>query len=259
MPSIAQDTQDATKGPDKNVIHIADLDDGPHVAENRQMLKRKAYETTNTSNITIPKTRSFLQTEKEKAYGSTESNPCMSYYHRKSCAKIDIVEGKTLEEMIKTYAKDWMHAYDDLRYVYIPIQEHGDHWYLMAMSIKERIIYYPHPDVIDETIQHIQETMKTVGKVISQMMKTDFFPPNYMSELNDNCPWEVKGTGLKTESNAKAMINSPNEYVNLNSSNQPMMNEKCLRMRIALDLLMGEHNKEWNMLDMKSKSFWLKV
>ncbi|KAJ1376080.1 hypothetical protein SESBI_50333, partial [Sesbania bispinosa] len=29
---------------------------------------------------------------------------------------IDIAEGKTLEEMIKTYAKDWMHAYDDLRY-----------------------------------------------------------------------------------------------------------------------------------------------
>ncbi|KAK7272932.1 hypothetical protein RIF29_13975 [Crotalaria pallida] len=53
----------------------------------------------------------------------------------------DIQNGATVDNIRARYISTWMPQSKYLRYVFIPICENGDHWYLMVVSLQNEMLY----------------------------------------------------------------------------------------------------------------------
>ncbi|KAK2374107.1 ubiquitin-specific protease ESD4 [Trifolium repens] len=54
----------------------------------------------------------------------------------------DVFLGKTIEELIDIYCKDWMPSYPRLKYIYVSINTSSDHWFFMVISMQLQTIYH---------------------------------------------------------------------------------------------------------------------
>ncbi|KAJ1402715.1 Papain-like cysteine peptidase superfamily [Sesbania bispinosa] len=179
----------------------------------------------------------------------------------------DVRVGSTLESMIDIYAKDWMPTYSTLKYIYVPIEEITGQWYLMVVSLNEKIIYHLDPYYEDQDIIRRRDNIRNLAEIISQMVQTEVFPPNFANTLQLG-GWEIsdafapsKGNGEHYSELISYSILWVMDWLYMRGAFQHNtlreMNTDILRMKIALDLLCGNHNEKWEIVQTKAKEFWV--
>ncbi|KAK7310104.1 hypothetical protein RJT34_07379 [Clitoria ternatea] len=109
--------------------------------------------------------------------------------------KDDVLQGLSVKQLLKLYAENWMQPFLNLKYIYLPIKDKR-HWYLMVISLEERIVHHLDSCLQVTDVMQRHETIRT------------------------------------------------------------MLNENAVRMKAALDLLLGSYNecKEW--LEAIAEIFW---
>ncbi|KAJ1405632.1 Papain-like cysteine peptidase superfamily [Sesbania bispinosa] len=196
-----------------------------------------------------------------------ESEKCPSVWCLPPSFHDDVRMGLTTEDLIDKYMKDWMPIYNDLKYIYVPIEDIAGQWYLMLVSIQDKVIYNLDP-YIEQALEHSRrETIRNVAIVIAQVIGTEYYPPNFAIGKLQLDAWEISdafspSTGpavTESELISKSIL-WVMDWLYMRNAFQPNisreMNQEVLRMKVALDLLCGKHNQYWPMLQMKSKAFW---
>ncbi|KAJ1379133.1 Ulp1 protease family, C-terminal catalytic domain [Sesbania bispinosa] len=75
--------------------------------------------------------------------------------------------------------------------IYVPIQEAGGHWYLVVVSLVDRVVYHL-DSILDEKLvitSHFQ--IEKVCDALSSIICTYHFPPNYGNGLVEVDKWEI--------------------------------------------------------------------
>ncbi|KAJ1381108.1 Ulp1 protease family, C-terminal catalytic domain [Sesbania bispinosa] len=139
----------------------------------------------------------------------------------------DILSKKENDELKNIYLKDWMPQFTDIKYIYVPIEEVGGHWYLMVISLVERVVYHLDSLLGEKNVNPRHFHMGKVCDALSKLVGCDEFPPDYGNGLVEVPNWEI--------------------------------NEKVVRMKVAMDLLCGEHNECWNSLQANVTTFWQRL
>ncbi|KAJ1396729.1 Ulp1 protease family, C-terminal catalytic domain [Sesbania bispinosa] len=54
----------------------------------------------------------------------------------------DILTGHSTTEIMTKYCDEWMPTSNDLKFIYVPITDNKDHWFLIVMNIEEHKIFH---------------------------------------------------------------------------------------------------------------------
>ncbi|CAJ2656637.1 unnamed protein product [Trifolium pratense] len=53
--------------------------------------------------------------------------------------------GVTIEELIEKYGKNWMPHFENLKHIYIPIDDCVGNWFLMVAAVDDQVLYHLDP------------------------------------------------------------------------------------------------------------------
>ncbi|KAJ1390419.1 Ulp1 protease family, C-terminal catalytic domain [Sesbania bispinosa] len=173
----------------------------------------------------------------------------------------DINRGMNMDDLMNKYVNLWMPQYYDLKYIYVPIKECGGHWYLTVISIQEKVVYHLDSLLDPKNVNPRRYHIGKVCETLAATLQSKHFPLEFGNGLACVDNWEVTdapGLGnCGTWSNSAVWIL---DWMKMEDTFQPnmigAMNEKIVRMKIAIDLLSGEHNECWETLQAKVQTFW---
>ncbi|KAJ1415884.1 Papain-like cysteine peptidase superfamily [Sesbania bispinosa] len=176
----------------------------------------------------------------------------------------DLQRGNNIDYFKEKYVPQWMPPSANLKYIYVPVEDIAGRWYLMVVSIGDQMVY--HLDIfLDKNLQIVRRRiMEHLCEMLSQLMGSRSYPDNLFKDVLDLFTWEVmEATGLPHipwgERSAVWVVDWMYMVDSFQPNLSPSMNEKVLRMRVAMDLLCGDHNECWNNLKAKTESFWRSV
>ncbi|MED6189916.1 hypothetical protein PIB30_100655 [Stylosanthes scabra] len=159
-------------------------------------------------------------------------------------------------ELVKKYAH-YMPATADLQFIYVPIMENGgDHWYLMVMSIPDKILYHLTHTAILKTMNH--------GTALSEIIFLEDYAECGLQKLVNFEGWDVGnaiGIPKCTNRNDSAVwviqwMDIQEEFIPVVP---PKLHEEWTRMYSALDLIIGEWNEVRADVDERFQKWWLNL
>ncbi|KAK2419568.1 ubiquitin-specific protease ESD4 [Trifolium repens] len=104
----------------------------------------------------------------------------------------DVKYGHNLESLATTYSTNFMSPFTTLKYIYVPSKDEGGHWFLMVISIKDKIVYHLDSFLQPQNIATRREIISKLCKVIAELVLTDKYPNNYLNGSTDFGDWEIK-------------------------------------------------------------------
>ncbi|KAJ1390845.1 Ulp1 protease family, C-terminal catalytic domain [Sesbania bispinosa] len=172
-------------------------------------------------------------------------------------------EGSTIEDLLTNYATLWMPPYPKLKHIYVPIQEETGHWYLAVISLAEKVIYHMDPNVSPKDLEDRQRTIRVLVEVLSQMMVSSCYPPNFYPSMEDLLMWEVsepQGQHQDPIIDSGVIIM---DWIDMEHTFQPNLlpvrNEAVKRMLTVLRIIDGDHNEYIKTIEAKAEAFWNRV
>ncbi|XP_016193367.2 uncharacterized protein LOC107634364 [Arachis ipaensis] len=100
--------------------------------------------------------------------------------------------GHSLDKMIATYIYRFMPVAPDLKFIYVPIKEEGDHWYLMVISLLDGKLYQFDSNLNDDQVEPRQEIMKSLALKLSDMVTFGHYLKGDIPERKDFMNFDVK-------------------------------------------------------------------
>ncbi|KAJ1376164.1 Papain-like cysteine peptidase superfamily [Sesbania bispinosa] len=174
----------------------------------------------------------------------------------------DIIDEPFIGDLISDYVQEWMQPFKDLKQIYIPIEDIDNLWYLMVVSIDQQVIYHLDSHLNEDVVHRRHATMRKIGDFISQIVATNYYPPRIEDALMNLAEWEImKAPGLP---NIAHLSNNNSaiwvmDWMNMEHCFHPKLygklNEDVVRMRIALELVLGDHNEMKTKLEEKVETF----
>ncbi|KAJ1387156.1 Ulp1 protease family, C-terminal catalytic domain [Sesbania bispinosa] len=145
--------------------------------------------------------------------------------------------------------------------IYVPIQEAGGHWYLAVISVSQKMVYHLDSYLDEKCVNTRRFHIEKVCEYLSGMIGSDVYPPNFGNAFIDLDKWEICHPRVTDKSgnwyNSAVWII---DWMKMEESFQPNLfgaiNEKLVKMKVAMDLLCGEHNDCWETLQAKVETFW---
>ncbi|KAJ1393170.1 Ulp1 protease family, C-terminal catalytic domain [Sesbania bispinosa] len=195
-----------------------------------------------------------------------------TYIHRKSCSQTfwmlppnfarDVFRGYEVDQLLRKYKDKWLPTYSELHYIYVPMQNVSDQWFLMVVSIEDKVIYHFDSFLPDRCVHPRRHTMMKVCKALSEVIRAGVFPCKCFKNLQDLENWEVtEPIGMPVvpygENSAVYVL----YWMHMMHAFNPNIgggevNETNVRMRAAMNLLCGDHNACWSSLQFKAEAFW---
>ncbi|WJX67125.1 hypothetical protein P8452_51618 [Trifolium repens] len=102
----------------------------------------------------------------------------------------DVNCGLTIEELVKKYGKNWMPHFENLKYVYLPIEDCVGNWFLMIGAIDDQVLYHFDPgyerrNIIPRQLV-IRKMWQAITKMVQTMVHTHYFPPEFLCEVHQH-------------------------------------------------------------------------
>lgn len=175
---------------------------------------------------------------------------------------IDVIDSASIQELINDYAEIWMPPFDDLKYVYVPIRDSCDNWFLMVVSIQGQMVYHMDPFVAANSIPPRLRMMKKMWEAITQIMKSDHYPPNFLQTEYINGEWDTSDPiGMVTNDYCQHSGVWVLGWMGMEDMFQPnttgLVHEDVIRMRVAMEIIMWEQNELAGNLKAKAVDSWL--
>ncbi|KAK2379839.1 ubiquitin-specific protease ESD4 [Trifolium repens] len=173
----------------------------------------------------------------------------------------DVKYGHNLESLATTYSTNFMSPFTTLKYIYVPSKDEGGHWFLMVISIKDKIVYHLDSFLQPQNIATRREIISKLCKVIAELVLTDKYPNNYLNGSTDFGDWEIKeprgmpNNGSRDTTSIWVLDWLEMEHgfhTNLSTN----FNEDVVRMWTAIILIRGPHNERRIYLEQKVQEYW---
>ncbi|KAJ1407779.1 Papain-like cysteine peptidase superfamily [Sesbania bispinosa] len=174
---------------------------------------------------------------------------------------MDIRDGIDVETLLKDYANEWMPPYAGLKYIYVPIAEVTSQWFLMVASIEDRMVYLLDSFLDEQSVFPRTKTIEKVCTALSKIVKSEYFPPKYYKDIVDIDTWEIK----QADGNPHCPYGEDSivwviDWMHMKESFQlNILPKRSVRMKVAMDLICGDHNEQWDQVRVKVESFWRSI
>nr|XP_029146931.1 uncharacterized protein LOC112730376 [Arachis hypogaea] len=168
--------------------------------------------------------------------------------------------GHSLDKMIATYIYRFMPVAPDLKFIYVPIKEEGDHWYLMVISLLDGKLYQFDSNLNDDQVEPRQEIMKSLALKLSDMVTSGHYLKGDIPERKDFMNFDVKeARGVPKCPQSRDSGLWVLQWLSMRGKFNPtvlgILNEQYIRTSIVVDLLLGVFNDHKYEFQKKSNEF----
>ncbi|XP_025643271.1 uncharacterized protein [Arachis hypogaea] len=169
--------------------------------------------------------------------------------------------GHSLDKMNATYIYRFMPVAPDLKFIYVPIKEEGDHWYLMVISLLDGKLYQFDSNLNDDQVEPRQEIMKSLALKLSDMVTSGHYLKGDIPERKDFMNFDVKevrGVPKCPQSRDSGLwvLQWLSMREKFNPTVSGILNEQYIRTSVVVDLLLGVFNDHKYEFQKKSNEFW---
>ncbi|WJX93145.1 hypothetical protein P8452_74708 [Trifolium repens] len=170
--------------------------------------------------------------------------------------------GLSIEDLVSEFADYWMPPFENLSHICVPIETSCGLWYLMVASIADKQLFHIAPYFEKQDVYPRQQTIEKMWQTIAQMSKSPHFPAKFLAENFNDDMWTVSdpighlGIGFCQHTAVYVLdwMDSENPLHNNGSFGHT---EEVIRMRLAMNLLLGEHNSLKDKLEYDSTIAWM--
>ncbi|WJX55904.1 hypothetical protein P8452_41621 [Trifolium repens] len=177
----------------------------------------------------------------------------------------DVLMGMRQESLEIIYKHDRMTAYATLKLIYVPIREKTGHWFLMVVHIEERKIYHLDSHLLVDKIDSRHQKIKKIAKALSHLLLIIYNMEVPFCFLPDFDHWDiVEPRGVPncghSENSGLWVAEWMNMQSNFNNQVVGVLDDKMVRMKMAIRLLLKPHNANCKeMLEADFEKHWNKV
>ncbi|KAL5058148.1 hypothetical protein RYX36_029752 [Vicia faba] len=173
----------------------------------------------------------------------------------------DIVKEIAPEEIYKFYKDDWMVWFEQMRLIYVPIEDRRGHWYLMVISLDDQKIYHLDSHLNEEMEAERRCIIINIGAMLNKLVEMVYQSSFSLHVITDFEYWDIfEARGIPnygtSDNSALWVFKWKNMHNNFTSNILGMMKDNVTRMVVTMHLLMGNHNELNNELIGKSKEYW---
>ncbi|KAH1246738.1 hypothetical protein GmHk_06G016763 [Glycine max] len=171
---------------------------------------------------------------REEVYGSSKTMLLYTCYKIVTTFKlvkfVDVINGSPVETLIQHYGKDCMPPFSNLNLIYIPIVQNSDHWYLMA-------------------------------NVMLSVLEIVFPTQEFVIGFDGMDSWDiVEARGIPNCGSSEKSALWVLEWMQMEKSFVSLLygvlEERAVRMKVAMILLLGTHNQYKGDLIRNTKRNW---
>ncbi|KAJ1435380.1 Papain-like cysteine peptidase superfamily [Sesbania bispinosa] len=168
----------------------------------------------------------------------------------------DVLNCAPTNDVGHKYVKDWMPPYSCVKYIYVPIREGVDNWYLMVVSMENEVVYHLDPYPLSG---HVKERRGNISKLCEKLvhfMTSDWLAMDFLNPPNDMGTWEIR-----TINPSQDNINSNHtalwvlEWMAMDWAFQPnvqqYLNRDRVRMKTAMMLFLEGNNEVLKTLEFR--------
>ncbi|KAH1228990.1 hypothetical protein GmHk_10G028861 [Glycine max] len=161
---------------------------------------------------------------------------------------VDVINGSPVETLIEHYGKDWMPPFSDLKLIYIPIIQNSAHWYLMVIDMNDRNIYHLDCDLTSQTAYQRKDTIKIMANVMLSVLEIVFPTQEFVIGFDGMDCWDIiEARGIPNCGSSEKSTLWVLEWMQMEESFVSLLygvlEEKAVRMKVAMILLLGTHNQ----------------
>ncbi|KAJ1407778.1 Papain-like cysteine peptidase superfamily [Sesbania bispinosa] len=177
----------------------------------------------------------------------------------------DINEDTTVSELFDIYGKNWIWPFHALKHILVPMNEMDGHWFLMWLSIEEQLVYLLGSRLNIQNLSFKLERIHHVCTTLSAMLSSSYYPENFLEGKTSFAKWKVfpaqvtNNVHSDQDNSAIWLLHWMNSDHHFQASHMKELNENSVRMRVALDLVFGEHNETYNIIQKKASIYWGKL
>ncbi|KAG5127046.1 hypothetical protein JHK82_027881 [Glycine max] len=174
---------------------------------------------------------------------------------------VDVINGSPMETLIEHYGKDWMPPFSDLKLIYIPIIQNSAHWYLMVIDMNDRNIYHLDCDLTSQTAYQRKDTIKIMANVMLSVLEIVFPTQEFIIGFDGMDCWDIiEARGIPNCGSSEKSTLWVLEWMQMEESFVSLLygvlEEKAVRMKVAMILLLGTHNQCRGELITNAKRNW---
>ncbi|WJX51926.1 hypothetical protein P8452_38082 [Trifolium repens] len=173
----------------------------------------------------------------------------------------DVFLGKTIEELIATYCKDWMPSYPRLKYIYVPINTSSDHWFLMVISMQLQTIYHLNSYCGIGDVKPRRATISIISRTLECMVSAALYGTTFLGRSTEFNEWPIEEAhGIPNcghSNNAAVWVIDWMDMDQCFTPNiQGELKENMIRVKTASNLVLGVYNDLWDFIEEEAKNFW---
>ncbi|KAJ1383302.1 Ulp1 protease family, C-terminal catalytic domain [Sesbania bispinosa] len=101
----------------------------------------------------------------------------------------DVLEGYSTDDLITKYARVSMQPYPQLKFIYVPVKESSEHWFLMVVSLEEQLIYYLDSNLRWESVR--RNTIRNLCEALTKIMTSEAYPEDFLHSDVQLEMWEL--------------------------------------------------------------------
>ncbi|KAK2357116.1 ubiquitin-specific protease ESD4 [Trifolium repens] len=173
----------------------------------------------------------------------------------------DVFSGKTREQLIDTYYKDWMPKYPRLKYIYVPINTSTDHWFLMVISLQLNTICHLDSYCRIGDLKPRRGTMTIISHTLDEMLSSGLYGNTFLGRSIYFKDWPIEEAhGIPNcghSNNAAVWVIywiDMDQYFTPNLQGE--LKENIIRVKTAATLMQGMYNEMWAFIEDEAKKLW---
>ncbi|XLT94897.1 hypothetical protein HN873_016559, partial [Arachis hypogaea] len=147
--------------------------------------------------------------------------------------------------------------------IYVPIKE-NDHWYLMVMSIPEKILYHLDSYCKVEDDEPRKHHIRNIGVALSEIISSEKYAKCGIQDIVSFEGWEVgNAIGIPRCTNSNDSAVWVMQWMDVQQEFTPVippkLHEERSRMYLALDFVTGDWNKIRADVNERFQLWWIMI
>ncbi|KAK2409346.1 ubiquitin-specific protease ESD4 [Trifolium repens] len=169
--------------------------------------------------------------------------------------------GKTIEELIDIYCKDWMPSYPRFKYIYVPINTSSDHWFFMVISMQLQTIYHLDSFCGIGDVKPRTARISIISRTLQKMVSSSFYGTTFLGRSIEFNEWPIEEAhdipNCGHSNNAAVWVI---DWLDMDQTFTPNiqgeLKENMIRVKTAANLVFGLYNDMWTFIEEEANNFW---
>ncbi|KAK2368808.1 ubiquitin-specific protease ESD4 [Trifolium repens] len=165
---------------------------------------------------------------------------------------IDVFMGKTVEQQIDVYCKDW---------IYVPIKTSTDHWFLMVISMQLHTIYHLDSHCGIGDVKPRRVTISVIARTLEEMVTSGFYGTTFYCRALEFKEWPIEEAhGIPNCGHSNNAAVWVIDWIDMDQCFTPNLQgelkENFVRVKTSAILVLGLYNDMWTFIEEEAKNFW---